>query len=400
MRILVFDDEAAIGRLVVRVGVMVGLDAFAVTDAEEFRRSLMDTPPQIVVLDLQLGATDGVEQMRFLAEQKFAGSLIIMSGFESRVLTSTATLARSLGLNLAAALAKPIRVKELEVILEQLRSNEQPITAETLLAGIRGEELSLELQPIVTRQPRVLVKLEALVRWNHPKLGCLPPGEFLHVAEANREVIDALTDWVIDAGVDAWQVLHRHGLNVPIAINVSTQNLHDLLLPDRVARRMAASNMPATQLCLEITETAASQDTPRMMDILTRMRLKGMELAIDDFGTGYSSLKALRQLPFSEIKIDRSFVADMTTSRDSRAIVKSIIDLAANLEMKTVAEGVETEDTAQLLEELNVDAMQGYLISRPMAINAVPEWLSLWAASGEPNGQVDDRPRDLKAIRN
>jgi EAL domain-containing protein (putative c-di-GMP-specific phosphodiesterase class I) len=201
----------------------------------------------------------------------------------------------------------------------------------------------------------------------------------LPAAEADRTVIDALTDWVIDAAVDAWQLLHDRGLNMPIAVNVSTQNLHDLMLPDRVARRMEAAHMPASQLCLEITETAASRDTARMMDVLTRMRLKGMELAIDDFGTGYSSLKALRLLPFSEIKIDRSFVADIATSRDSRVIVKSIIDLASNLEMKTVAEGVETEDAARLLEEMNVDAMQGYLIARAMQIEAVPAWLAVWA---------------------
>ena len=172
--------------------------------------------------------------------------------------------------------------------------------------------------------------------------------------------------------------MRERGLNVPIAVNVSTQNLHDLMLPDRVARRMEAARMPASQLCLEITETAASRDTARMMDILTRMRLKGMELAIDDFGTGYSSLKALRLLPFSEIKIDSSFVADIATSRDSRVIVKSIIDLASNLEMKTVAEGVETADAARLLEEMNVDALQGYLIARAMRIEAVPAWLAVW----------------------
>jgi EAL domain-containing protein (putative c-di-GMP-specific phosphodiesterase class I) len=378
MRMVVFDDEAAIGRLVVRVGALVGLEAVAVSDAEAFRSSLLDAPPQIVVLDLQLGSTDGVEQMRFLAESRFTGSLIVMSGFDPRVLEATASVARSLGLNVAAALTKPIRLKELEKVLEQLQSADQPITADRILAAIRDDELVLEFQPVVSRHPRTLVKLEALVRWNHPKLGRLPPGDFLPVAEADRTVIDALTDWVIDAAVDAWQLLHERGLNVPIAVNVSTQNLHDLMLPDRVARRMEAARMPASQLSLEITETAASRDTARMMDILTRMRLKGMELAIDDFGTGYSSLKALRLLPFSEIKIDRSFVADIVTSRDSRVIVKSIIDLASNLEMKTVAEGVETEDAARLLEEMNVDAMQGYLIARAMRIEAVPEWLAVW----------------------
>ena len=136
--------------------------------------------------------------------------------------------------------------------------------------------------------------------------------------------------------------------------------------------------MPARHLCLELTESAAFKNATSTMDILSRVRLKGMQLSIDDFGTGYSSLKMLRQMPFSEIKIDQSFVGDATTSRDSRAIVRSIIDLAANMDMACVAEGVETEETADLLEHLGVRDLQGYLIARPMPVAAVPTWLASW----------------------
>jgi EAL domain-containing protein (putative c-di-GMP-specific phosphodiesterase class I) len=305
------------------------------------------------------------------------------SGFDTRVLAATAAVAQNLGLNVAATLAKPIRVEALEQVLERLQSARQPPSAEGLLAAIRNDELSLDFQPVVARRPRALKKLEALVRWNHPKLGRIAPSEFLHIAEANRNLIDALTDWVIGAAVKAYRALLEQGVNVPIAVNISTENLHDRTLPDRLAQRLEAAGMPASHLCLELTETAASRDTVRMMDILTRLRLKGMQLAIDDFGMGYSSLKALRQLPFSLIKIDRSFVADMTTSRDSRAIVKSVIDLAANMEMGCIAEGVETEETARLLEQLNVDALQGYLIAKPMPVEAVPIWLATWMVADQ-----------------
>jgi EAL domain-containing protein (putative c-di-GMP-specific phosphodiesterase class I)/DNA-binding CsgD family transcriptional regulator len=386
MRLLVFDDDAAIGRLVVRVATVAGLEAAAVTEPAAFRQSLINAPPQVIVLDLQLGATDGVEQLRFLAEEQYAGSIIVMSGFDARVLAATATVAKNLNLNLAATLAKPIRVAELEEVIERLRSIRQPLLADDLLAAIHDDELSLEFQPIVTYRPRNLTKLEALVRWDHPRLGQIPPADFLPLAETNRAVIDALTDWVIGSAVEAWQVLRQLDVDVPITVNVSTLNLHDLTLPDRLARRLAGAGMPAEKLCLEITETAASRDTARMMDILTRARLKGFELAIDDFGTGYSSLKALRQLPFSVIKIDRSFVVDMTTSADSRAIVKSIIGLAANMNMSTIAEGVETEETAQLLEQMNVDALQGYLIARSMPVEAIASWRTSWMAGGADQG--------------
>jgi EAL domain-containing protein (putative c-di-GMP-specific phosphodiesterase class I)/FixJ family two-component response regulator len=380
MRLLVFDDDPAVGRLVVRLATMAGLAATAVTEPAAFRQSLFDAPPRIIVLDLQLGVTDGVEQLRYLAEQRYNGSIIVMSGFDARVLAATAAVAKNLDLDIAATLSKPIQIAELEEIIERLRSVQQPLSAENLFAAIHDDQLNLEFQPIVHCGDRSLSKLEALVRWDHPELGPIPPDKFLYLAETNREIIDSLTDWVIGAAVDAWLILRELNLRVPITVNVSTLNLHDLTLPDRLARRLAVAGMPAEELCLEITETAASRDTTRMMDVLTRVRLKGIQLAIDDFGTGYSSLKALRQLPFSVIKIDRSFVADLTSSADSRAIVKSIISLAENMNMATIAEGVETEETAVLLEQMQVDALQGYLIGRPMPVEAIASWLTIWSA--------------------
>jgi EAL domain-containing protein (putative c-di-GMP-specific phosphodiesterase class I)/DNA-binding CsgD family transcriptional regulator len=380
---LVFDDDAAVGRLVTRVATLTGLEATAVTEPDAFRQSLTDAPPQVILLDLQLGVTDGVEQLRYLAEQRYGGAIVVMSGFDARVLAATATVAKNLELNIAATLAKPIRVTELEEVIERLKSVRQPLSGDDLLAAIRDNDLSLEFQPIVRWRPRALNKLEALVRWDHPEFGLISPCDFLPLAETNRATIDALTDWVIGAAVEACGVLRELEVDVPITVNVSTLNLHDITLPDRLARRLAAAGMPAEQLCLEITETAASRDTARMMDILTRARLKGFQLAIDDFGTGYSSLKALRQLPFSVIKIDRSFVTDMTTSPDSRAIVKSIIGLAANMNMSTIAEGVETEETAELLEYMGVDALQGYLIARPLPVEAIASWRALWVAGGD-----------------
>jgi EAL domain-containing protein (putative c-di-GMP-specific phosphodiesterase class I)/DNA-binding CsgD family transcriptional regulator/ActR/RegA family two-component response regulator len=383
MRLLVFDDDPATGRLVARIAALAGIEAHAVTDVQSFRQRLRDAPPQVIVLDLQLGATDGIQQLRYLAEQQYAGALIVMSGFDARVLAATAVLAANLGLNLVATLSKPLEVETLEEVLQPLQSAWHLLSPQSLLAAIRDDALTLDFQPIVKRRSRTLNSLEALVRWDHPTLGRIPPADFLPAAESDRQVIDALTDWVIGATVDAYLVLRELGVCVPIGVNISTQNLHDLSLPDRLAQRLGDAGMPPTDLCLELTETAASRDTARMMDVLTRVRLKGVQLAIDDFGTGYSSLKALRQLPFSTVKIDRSFIADMASSRDSRAIVKSIIDLAANMEMDSVAEGVDSEATAALLEQFNVGAMQGFLIAAPMPVEAIPAWLTIWQAGGE-----------------
>jgi len=382
MRVLIFDDDAGVGRLAARVATISGLEASTVATADQFAQHLLTDRPHVVLLDLQLGDTDGVEQLRFLAERRYAGMVVLMSGFDSRVLNTARALGQSLDLRVSGVLEKPLRVGELEALFESLQSADRVISIERLREAIANNELVLEFQPVVCRNPKRLTKLEGLVRWDHPAIGRISPGDFLPMAESDAATIDALTEWVVGAAVDAYQLLTPVGIAVPLAVNISTQNLHDLTLPDRLGEHLRRGGMPAHHLCLEITEGAAFRDIARTMDILSRVRLKGMQLSIDDFGTGYSSLKMLRQMPFSEIKIDQSFVSDATTSRDSRAIVKSIIDLAANMDMGCVAEGVETEATADLLEQLGVRELQGYLIARPMPAEAVAAWLASWLRPG------------------
>jgi EAL domain-containing protein (putative c-di-GMP-specific phosphodiesterase class I)/DNA-binding CsgD family transcriptional regulator len=396
MRVLVFDDDDAIGRLVVRVATMSGMEATAVTNADAFAEHLRNGSPQAVVLDLQLGGTDGVEQMRLLADRHYTGALVLMSGFDSRVLASARAVGQSLGLKVERVLEKPLRVSDLEQVFALLQSAEQSLTAERLLEAIADNELVLDFQPLVNRHPKALKKLETLVRWEHPILGRIPPDDFLPIAENNITVTDALVDWVVGAAVEAYQVLSEIGLKVPLAMNISTRNLHDLTLPDRLEQRLRAGGMPTHHLWLEITESAVSKDAGRTMDILSRIRLKGMHLSIDDFGTGYSSLKMLRQMPFSEIKIDQSFIADVTTSRESRAIVKSIIDLAANMEMNCVAVGVETAEAADALEQMGTCDMQGFFIARPMPIEEVSAWLATgaWGDVATPQGQATSQVQD------
>ena len=173
---------------------------------------------------------------------------------------------------------------------------------------------------------------------------------------------------------------------------VIRDRVHDLSLPDRIGERLRAGGMPARDLCLEVTESATFKDAALSMDILSRVRLKGMSLSIDDFGTGYSSLKTLRQMPFSELKIDRSFVSDMAVSRDSHAIVKTIIQLAANMGLGCVAEGVETEATAELIEGLGVTDLQGSLIAQPMPVEAVAAWLAIWTHDGSGTPAPESEP--------
>jgi EAL domain-containing protein (putative c-di-GMP-specific phosphodiesterase class I)/ActR/RegA family two-component response regulator len=383
MRALVLDDDPAIGRLVRTIADPVGFVTELTTNALQFRSSYKTDLPDVVLLDLQIGETDGVEQLRFLSGEGYRNPLVLMSGFDDRVLATTEHLARSMGLRAVAALSKPLRAADLTRVLDQIKMTLEPVSEDQVLEAVRNGELLLEYQPIVSRDDRTKVCwLEALVRWDHPRHGRLTPDRFISIAERSVRVMDALTDWVVTAAARQHRALRGDGLIAPIAVNVSGKNLDDVGFVDRIFDRLQEADVPPGQFGVELTETAAAMDPAKTMDILARLRLKGIHLALDDFGTGYSSLKQLRQLPFSALKIDRSFITDLTTSRDSLVIVKSIIDLARNLELETVAEGVETEETATCLSTLGVTALQGYLIARPLPSAQLAGWLSARSYGG------------------
>lgn len=381
MRALVLDDDPAIGRLVRAIADPVGFHTELTTDACEFRSSYKTGMPDVVVLDLQIGATDGVEQLRFLSREGYRNPLVLMSGFDDRVLATTEHLARSMGLRAVAALSKPLRAADLARVLEEIKLALEPVSENQVLDAVRNNELLLEYQPIVSRDRTTVRWLEALARWDHPRHGRLAPDRFVPIAERSVSIMDAFTDWVVGAAARQHRQLRVIGLGAPIAVNVSGKNLNDITFPDRLYQILQEEGVPAGEFCVELTETAAALDPAKTMDILARLRLKGIHVALDDFGTGYSSLKQLRQLPFSALKIDRSFIVDLATSRDSMVIVKSIIDLARNLELETVAEGVETEEVATRLAALGADGLQGYLIARPLPPSQLAGWLHARSAA-------------------
>ncbi|MSO54912.1 MAG: EAL domain-containing protein [Rhodospirillales bacterium] len=189
---------------------------------------------------------------------------------------------------------------------------------------------------------------------------------------------DALTRWVLTRAIEQAGTWRQAGTDLQIAVNVSALNLHDLTLPDRIIQACQDAEVLPSSLTLELTETATMSDAARMMEILTRFRLKGFKLSIDDFGTGYSSLMQLQRLPFSEVKIDKSFVMSMHDSPDAAVIVRAITDLGHNLGLSVVAEGVESEAALKMLSKNSCDIAQGYFISGPSDGAVVSEFASRW----------------------
>ena len=247
------------------------------------------------------------------------------------------------------------------------------LTAAELERAIRGNGLKLVYQPKVSLVSNALAGVEALVRWTHERHGAIGPADFIPLAEENG-LIEPLTRWVLTTASSDWVAWKRDGLTVDVAVNVSARNLGQLDFPDTMAEICQSHGMPCTYLTVELTESA-TQGAIALLDTLTRCRLKGMKISLDDFGTGYSSLIQLQRLPFSDIKIDKSFVIDAPKSRDARVIVRAIIELAHNLGLQATAEGIETEEMRRMLLDFGCDMAQGYLFARPMPAGALKGWV-------------------------
>jgi diguanylate cyclase (GGDEF)-like protein len=244
----------------------------------------------------------------------------------------------------------------------------------SLRQGIDGGQLELHYQPKVALGSGAVVGVEALVRWRHPHRGLIFPDEFIPLAERSG-LMHRLTAYVVDAALEQAARWWAVGLEIPVAVNVSARDLHGTLLAETVGRGLARHGLPASALRLELTERVLMSEPARVADTLGALERLGVQLSLDDFGTGYSSLVLLQRLPVSEIKIDRSFVQRLLTSADDTKIVRSIIDLAHALGIEAVAEGVETEEVWDLLDDLGCDSAQGWYASRPLPADRATEWL-------------------------
>jgi diguanylate cyclase (GGDEF)-like protein len=264
----------------------------------------------------------------------------------------------------------------------------------SLLSELRqalGEgQLRLYLQPKLALDSGKVVGAETLVRWQHPQRGLVPPMEFIPFAEQTG-FIRTITMWVFEEAARHWRSLSAEGMKLSLSVNLSTRDLLDPELPQKFEALLAKHRVPAEAFCLEITESAIMDDPQRAQGTLERLSALGFRLSIDDFGTGYSSLAYLKRLPVDELKIDKSFVLSMEADVDDAKIVRSTIDLAHNLGLSVVAEGVENATVWNMLRELRCDQAQGFHMGRPMAAADFLQWSVGWAARMRTQ-QAEGRP--------
>ena len=373
-RLIVVDDDELARHLVEKIAQQSDFDTIACSNREDLMHALPGFDPDVVVLDLDLGSESAVDVLEQLAEKGCGASILLASGFDTRVLSSTVRIGESLGLPMLEPQQKPVRASAMMKILGGVPARPQTLGEEDLAQAIQHSELVLEFQPKIDLTNGRPVGAEALIRWNHPTMGRIPPNRFVPMAELTAQIMP-MTEFVISEALNTCRMLHETGHEIGIAVNISPACLARPDFAESVIGIVREAHCPPAYITLEVTETAAINDIPSMVAVLTRLRIAGFNLSLDDFGTGYSSLVELHRMPFSELKIDQAFVTDMAKDTEAATITKATIGMAHLLGLMVVAEGVEDEETLEILSACECDIAQGFHIARPMPADQLVDWL-------------------------
>jgi EAL domain-containing protein (putative c-di-GMP-specific phosphodiesterase class I)/ActR/RegA family two-component response regulator len=388
IRILVLDDEPFMLMLLEHMLANQGYLQVRTCDSGRAALEWVDDPdssPDVILSDLNMPEMDGVEFVRKLVEHRYAGSLILVSGEDERVLQTAEKLVQAHRITVLGHLHKPVSPEGLAMLLAKwsppspgrLRVAKTPYGADEVRAAIVNGDLINYYQPQVAVATGQVVGVETLVRWRHAQDGIVYPDQFIGVAEEHG-LINNLTRVVLARALTQTKAWLDAGLALRVAINLSMDNLASLDFADFVAGQARAAGVPSKDIVLEITESRLMDDQRVPLEILTRLRLKRFGLSIDDFGTGHSSLSQLSNIPFNELKIDRGFVHGAGTNETVRAIYEASQRLAKQLGMEIVAEGVEDRDDWDFLRNAGCDLAQGYFIARPMPAADLPGWIRSW----------------------
>ncbi len=378
LSVLVVEDDNFQRQMIVKMlhslnaqsvsGVSNGKDALAII------RKQSESRIDIVICDLNMPEMDGLEFLRHLGEERHNISIIITSALGSKLVLSASRMTKMYGVKLLGAIEKPMYPEQLRELFSKYERSEKKWHTLTesinfslgeIVQGIRARQFESFLQPKVDLQTNRVTGAEALARWIHPELGVIGPYAFIPLLEQNNQ-IDELTFLILEKAASACRLLHDADCKITVSVNLSLISLGDITLADKITKIVRRAGIDPRYITLEITETAAMTDVAHALENLTRLCMNGFILSIDDYGTGYSSLQQLTRIAFSELKIDQSFIQDSINNEATRIVVKSSIDMARELNVKSVAEGVETREDWDMLKEMGCNMAQGYFIAKPM----------------------------------
>lgn len=334
-----------------------------------------------MLIDLNMPEFDGIQFLRHLKNSGYSGPFAIISGESGAVIKSAESLARAHDLNLLGSLHKPFDGSALAKLIDNSEISPHPkrahepanVTPDELQSALNAGHVRPYYQPKLDVNSGNVAGAEALARWIHADHGVIPPGVFVPMAEQHGLIVKLTEVMFQRMIVDAAQ-WRRAPWTLKCALNLSAFALSDLDFPDAAAKRVDDAELDRANFIFEITESQVLQDRAAAMEVLTRLRLLGFEISIDDFGTGYSNIENLSDFPFTELKIDRSFVRNASADAFARTCVETSVNLGKKLDMRVIAEGVETAEDWDFVAAAGVDQVQGYYIAKPMPADAFRQW--------------------------
>lgn len=403
-RLLILDDDPLTGQTMKSIAERVGLEVRYTSSPADFFRTVAEWRPTHIALDLVMPEMDGIQVIQQLALLRCQSAIILTSGVGSRVLEAARRLADEHGLTITGVLAKPFTLADLRQLLLEDAPLKTPTKARSVAPRWRPTPSDLRqaladraivpfYQPKIVCATGALAGFETLARWQHPQYGVVDPSFFVAIAE-DAGLVDDLTLSIAEQALQWFAPLCNPslsndyarsaplvGLNLHLGINISVRSLNNAALFHQISEMCRRFGVTPEHLSFELTESSAMDDPVASLKLLTRLRMQGFHLALDDFGTGFSSMLQLVRLPFSEIKIDKSFVSASSRSQESRTVVRSIVDLGRSLGLFCTAEGVEDLDTLSYLRMIGCDLAQGHVIAPPMSGEAARRWIERHAPS-------------------
>ncbi|WP_198650317.1 EAL domain-containing response regulator [Oceanimonas marisflavi] len=338
--------------------------------------------PDIIFLDLNMPGMDGPELIGLLGKMEYRGGLVLVSGYSKRILHATVELSKEHQVSILGYLEKPVSPAQLDALSQNWRlldGNERDnaffFTRAEFMAAIANREFVNHYQPKISLSDNRVTGVEALVRWMHPEHGLMGPGQFISLAE-QYGCINALTRLVVENALQDRRRWKGDEAGFSMSINISMLSLSSMEFMDGICRQITESGCAPEDFIFEVTESRTLDDQRQPLEIMIRLKLQGFRLAIDDFGTVYSNLSKLKDYPFDELKLDRSFIDGVSTAKSKFGFYHACLALAGEYDMTLVAEGIENRQDLMFLKESGCDLGQGYLIARPMAAEALGKWLA------------------------
>jgi EAL domain-containing protein (putative c-di-GMP-specific phosphodiesterase class I)/DNA-binding NarL/FixJ family response regulator len=382
LNILLVEDDSFQRGLIIEmiqsVGVLAISDVEDGVQAMEKIRGEKTKPVDIVICDLNMPKMDGLEFLRHLGQEKHNAAIIIVSALGYKLMAAAGTIAKLYGIKVLGTIEKPVTLAQLKTLLLTFERSENKLeltqvsktpsfTLEEILQGIRNKQFEPHFQPKIDLKSGQLVGAETLARWIHPKFGLIPSIAFIPQLEKSGN-IDDLTILMLERTAAVSRLFQDKNLALILSVNLSLTSLSDVELADKFTKLVRSAGIEPKFIILEITVTAAMTEDARSLENISRLCLNGFQLSIDNYGTGFTNIQQLTRLAFSELKIDQGLVKEISSNKSSRIVVESTIDMAHKLQVKCVANGVETQKDWDALKSGGCDIAQGFFISKPLGM--------------------------------